>query len=107
MVLCYVFFVSVSVKFHLMIVRNIFSSVKVAAWPPFGKELLTLLTMCSLCILTICNFSSFPFLVLRAGCDCSSSWSLLTSFFLNQSHMERQTDGNRERKKETDRQTDR
>ena len=64
MVLCYVFFVSVSVKFHLMILQNIFSSVQVAAWPPFGKERLTLLTMCSLCILSICNFSYFPFLVL-------------------------------------------
>ena len=32
-----------------------------AKWPPFGKELPTLLTICSLCILTICNFSYFPF----------------------------------------------
>ena len=24
-------------------------------WPPFGKELITRLTICSLCILTICN----------------------------------------------------
>ena len=33
----------------------IFSSVWVDEWPPFGKELLTWLTICSLCILTICN----------------------------------------------------
>ena len=39
----------------------IFSSVWVAKWPSFGKELLTRLTICSLCILTICNFSYFLF----------------------------------------------
>ena len=33
------------------------SSVYVAEWPPFGKELLTRLTICSLCIMSICNFS--------------------------------------------------
>ena len=32
-----------------------------------GKELLTLLAICSLCILTICNFRLFPALVLWAG----------------------------------------
>ena len=35
-----------------------FSSVWVDVWPPFGKELLTRLTICSL--LTICNFLSCP-----------------------------------------------
>ena len=44
-----------------------FSSVKVAEWSPFGKELLTRLTIISLCILTICNFSFFPDFVLWAG----------------------------------------
>ena len=44
-----------------------FSLVMVAEWPPFGKELLTLLTISFLCIFTICNVSYFPFLVLRAG----------------------------------------
>ena len=39
----------------------IFNSVWVADIPPFGKELLTRLTLCSPCILTICNFSYFPF----------------------------------------------
>ena len=43
-------------------IRIIFSSIQVAEWPPFGKELLTRLTICSLCILTICNSSYFPFL---------------------------------------------
>ena len=37
------------------------SSVWVADWPPFVKELLTRLTICSFCILTICNLSYFPF----------------------------------------------
>ena len=37
----------------------VFSSVWVAEWPSFGKELLTRLTMFSLCILTFCNFSYF------------------------------------------------
>ena len=40
--------------FHLTCVHIIFSSVWVAEWPRFGKELLTRLTICSLCILTIC-----------------------------------------------------
>ena len=47
--------------FQLMFVHIIFSSVLVAEWPYFGKELLPRLTICSLCILTICNFSYFPF----------------------------------------------
>ena len=53
--------------FHFMCVHIIFSSVFVAEWSPFGKYLLTRLTICSLCILTICNISNFPFFVLRAG----------------------------------------
>ena len=40
-----------------MYVHIIFSSVWVAEWPPFGKELLTQFTICSLCIVTICNIS--------------------------------------------------
>ena len=55
------FGVRVSVTFHLMCVQVICSSIWVAELPPFGKEMLTGLTMCSLCILTICNFSYFPF----------------------------------------------
>ena len=58
---CCLFLVSVSVTFHLMNVHIIFSSVWVAEWLPFRKQLLTRLTICSLCILTICNFSYFPF----------------------------------------------
>ena len=58
-----------------MFVHIIFSSVWVAEWPSFGKELLTRLTICSLCILTICKFSYFPFwfLGLALGSDCSRS----------------------------------
>ena len=37
------------------------SSVLVAEWPYFEKELLPRLTICSLCILTLCNFSYFMF----------------------------------------------
>ena len=50
-------------EFHItcMCVHIICSSVWVAEWPLFGKELLTRLTICTLCILTICNFSYFPF----------------------------------------------
>ena len=47
---------------HLMYVHIICSSVLGAEWPPFGKKLLILLTICSLCILTIFNFSYFPYL---------------------------------------------
>ena len=56
-----VFGVGVSVTFHLIYVHSIFSSVKVAELPPFGKELLTRLTTCSLCIPTICGFSYLLF----------------------------------------------
>ena len=51
----------VSVTFHLMFVNIIFSSGWVAEWQPFGRGLLTRLTICSLCILAICYFSYFPF----------------------------------------------
>ena len=44
-----------------MFVHIMFSLVHVAEWPPFVKELLTRLTLCSLSILTISNFSYFPF----------------------------------------------
>ena len=55
--------------FHPICVSYYFSSVRVAGWPPFGKELLTRLTICSLCVFTICNLSSFPFWILRAGIE--------------------------------------
>ena len=54
-----------------MFVHIIFSSVWVAEWPPFGKELLTRLTISYLCILTICNFS-----YIRFGFD-GSIWVLI------------------------------
>ena len=51
-----------SVTFHhRMFINIIYSSGWVAEWPPFGKELLTRLTVCSLCILTFCDFSDFRF----------------------------------------------
>ena len=56
------FGVRVSVTFHPMFVHNTFSSVWVAEWPPFGKELPTRLAVCSHCVL-----SKFPVLVLTAG----------------------------------------
>ena len=46
--------------FHLIFVHIVFSSVWVAEWSPFGKELLTRLTICSLRSFTIHNFSYFP-----------------------------------------------
>ena len=69
--------VSVSVTFHLLCVT--FSSVWVAEWQTFGKELIWLTISC-LCILTISNFSYFPFwfVGLGFGSGCFSSWSLHT-----------------------------
>ena len=64
---------SVSLTFHLMFEQIVFRSVYVVEWPPFGKELLTRLTICSLCMLTICNFSYFPFCF---GCRI---WVLIAS----------------------------
>ena len=49
---------AISVAFHLMRVRIIFSSGWVAEWSPLGKQLLTRLTLCSLCLNT-CDFSYF------------------------------------------------
>ena len=42
------FGVRVPLTFHLMCIHIIFSSVLVAEWPYFGKELLPRLTTCSL-----------------------------------------------------------
>ena len=53
--------------FHLMFVNIMLSSVWVAEWPPFGKELLTWLTKCYLCILNKIFFYLFPVLILRVG----------------------------------------
>ena len=44
-----VFLVRVSMTFHIMSVHIIFNSVWVADWLPYGKELLTRLTIRSLC----------------------------------------------------------
>ena len=53
---------------HLMFAHTIFSSVWVADWPAFEKELPTRLTICSICTLTIIFvILIFPVLVLRAA----------------------------------------
>ena len=54
---------------HFMFVHYSFSSVSVAEWSPYGKQLLARLAICSHCILSICNIYLFPVLVLRAGFD--------------------------------------
>ena len=58
------------------------SSVKVAEWPSFGKELLTRLTVRSDCNL-FCNFSYFLFWFRGSnfGSDCAASWPLLIFTF--------------------------
>ena len=77
------FGVRCSVMSHFMFVHYTFSSVWVAEWPPFGKQLPARLAICSHCILSICNIYLFPALVLRADLpfDCTSSCSLLFSYF--------------------------
>ena len=61
------FGVRVSVMFHFLFVPYTFSSVWVAEWQHFGKQLPAGLAMCSHCILSIFNICLFPVLVLRAG----------------------------------------
>ena len=61
------FGVVVSVMFLFMFLHYTFSSVWVAEWPPFGKQLPARLAICSHCIWSICNIYLFPVLVLRAG----------------------------------------
>ena len=53
--------------FHPMFVHYTFSSVWVAVWPPFGKELPIRLAVCSHCVLYICKFSYFSILGARYG----------------------------------------
>ena len=71
--------------FHLMCVyiTCMLSSVWIAEWPPFGKELLTRLAVCSLCILTICSFSYFGFegWVWALISSVSGLWMLLSVGF--------------------------
>ena len=61
------FGVRVSVMFRIMFVHYNLSSVWVAEWPPFGKQLPARLEICSHCSLSICNIYLFPVFVLRAG----------------------------------------
>ena len=58
-----------SVMSHFMFVHYTFSSVWVAEWQPFGKQLPARLAICYPCILSICDIYLFPALVLRAGFD--------------------------------------
>ena len=67
-----------------MCVHIILSSVRVARWPSFGKELLTRLTVCSLCFMYFCMFCYFLF-----GFEdmiwvqiAPSTWSLLVVILL-------------------------
>ena len=62
-----------------MYVQIMSSSVLVAEWPPFGKELLTRLTECFLYTLPICNATYFHFWFRGkdVGSHCTISWSLL------------------------------
>ena len=78
----------ISVTFHVMCVNITFSSVCVAMWPPFGKELLIRLTICYFCILTICSVCYFPFWFGEQdlGSDCFRLWScILITFILRSS----------------------
>ena len=54
--------------FQLMFLHYTFSSVWVAEWPPFGKELPPRLAVCSHCILSFVILV-FPILFMRAGSD--------------------------------------
>ena len=74
MVLCRIVLVSEFPRCFNLFLHSNFSSVWVAEWPPFGKGLPTLLTLCSFCILAICYFSCFPFWFLGRdlGSDCTS-----------------------------------
>ena len=53
--------------FHLMFVNDTLSSVLVAEWPPFGKQLPTRLAICSHCLLFICIFSFIFHFVFKSG----------------------------------------
>ena len=57
--------------FRQVFVHIILSSVWVAEWPPFRKELLTRLTICLLCILTIVIL-----VISRFGFECGI-WVLI------------------------------
>ena len=60
--------------FHIIFVHIISSSVWVADWPPFGKELPIRLTIWSLSILTICIL-----VILRAGRSKGAGLAPMTS----------------------------
>ena len=61
----------------------ILSKVLVDKWPPFGKELLTRLAVCSHCIMSVFNFGCFTFWFRGRdfGSDCTSVLSSLTFYY--------------------------
>ena len=63
-----------------MSVRIISGLVWVARWPPFEKELLTVLFVFSIFVVLV--ISRFGFVGWRMGSDCFSSWSLHTFLLL-------------------------
>ena len=71
---------NVNLTLYTVYVQIILCSFKVAEWPPYGKELLTRLTVFSVCNLSICNFSYFSFWFRERdfGFNCTDSCSLLT-----------------------------
>ena len=75
------FRVSFCAGFNFYVSR--FNQVEVAEWPPFGKELLIRLTVCSLYIMFKYNFGYFPFWFRGQDFDsnCTTFWSLLTFLF--------------------------
>ena len=77
------FGVRASMMFYLMFVYYTFSSVWVAEWSPFGKELPAWLAIRSHCLLSICNIIYFPFWFWGQDLafDCPSSCSLLFYYF--------------------------
>ena len=68
--------------FHLMCVHIILSSVWVAEWQPFGKKLLTRLTICFFLYFDYLSFQLFPVLVLRAGFGSWLLQFLVLAYFL-------------------------
>ena len=52
-------------------------------WSPFGKELLSRLTVCTFCIMSFCNFGYFPFLFQGGDSDCINSWALFIVSLIN------------------------
>ena len=70
------FGVRVSLMLHLMFVHYTFSSVWVAEWSPFGKQLPARSAICSHCLLSIC----YIYLVIYRFGFKSGIWLLIALF---------------------------